>query len=99
MGVLDMPKAMYKAQQAKKKMQKIQVVGQHGSVSVLMNGLNDIVEIEINEDAFGDNEDMTTMLKRIAEDTKKAIADAKKALEKEMMNSANLDDIKEMLGM
>ncbi len=104
MGVLDFPKAMYKAQQAKKKMSKIEVAGQDGAVSVLMNGLNEIVEVEIDSDVLTDNDmisrdELERILKKLAEQFRKANADAKKQLEKEMMNSANLDDIKEMLGM
>ncbi|MCA9381244.1 YbaB/EbfC family nucleoid-associated protein [Candidatus Dojkabacteria bacterium] len=101
---MNVPKAMYKAQQAKKQMSKIQVAGVDGEVSVLMNGLNEIVEIEIDEDALTDSDSISRdeferIIKNLKKQFKNAVADAKKQLEKEMMNSANLDDIKEMLGL
>ena len=104
MGIMNVPKAMYKAQQAKKQMSKIQVAGVDGEVSVLMNGLNEIVEIEIDEDALTDSDSISRdeferIIKNLKKQFKNAVADAKKQLEKEMMNSANLDDIKEMLGL
>ena len=101
---MNVPKAMYKAQQAKKQMSKIQVAGVDGEVSVLMNGLNEIVEIEIDEDALTDSDSISRdeferIIKNLKKQFKNAVADEKKQLEKEMMNSANLDDIKEMLGL
>ena len=101
---MNVPKAMYKAQQAKKQMSKIQVAGTSGSVSILMNGLNEIVEIEIDEEGLTDSDTISRdefekILKKLKDQFKSAMSDAKKQLEKEMMNSANLDDIKEMLGL
>ncbi|MCA9386420.1 YbaB/EbfC family nucleoid-associated protein [Candidatus Dojkabacteria bacterium] len=104
MGIMNVPKAMYKAQQAKKQMSKIQVAGTSGSVSILMNGLNEIVEIEIDEEGLTDSDTISRdefekILKKLKDQFKNAMSDAKEQLEKEMMNSANLDDIKEMLGL
>jgi DNA-binding protein YbaB len=104
MGMLNMPKAMYKAQQAKKQMSKIEAAGAHGSVSVLMNGLNEIVEVEIDVEDMIDGEtiskkDFEKAMSDVQNSFKKAVAEAKKRIEKEMMSSANLDDIKGMLGM
>lgn len=101
---MDVPKAMYKAQQAKKKMSRIEVAGQNGAVSVLMNGLNEIVEVEIDDEELMDSDSMSPeefarAMKKLADQFKKAVADAKKQLEKEMMNSTSIDELKDMLGM
>lgn len=99
-----MPKAMYKAQQAKKQMSKLEAAGSHGAVSVLMNGLNEIVEVEIDSENFLDGDsisrnDFDKAMSEVQNSFKKAVADAKKQIEKQLMSSANLDDIKGMLGL
>ena len=104
MSLLNAPKAMYKAQQAKKQMSKIEVAGRNGNVSVLMNGLNDIVEVEIDkENLLGSDsisrDEFSKIANKLSEEFKKAVADAKKQLEKEIMNSSSMEDIKGMLGL
>jgi DNA-binding protein YbaB len=106
MGVLNVPKAVYKAQQAKKKMSKIQAAGKDEAVSILMNGLSEVAEVEIDSDdlmSYFDGMDIDPKLvekisKRLSKNFLKAYADAKKQIEKQLMSSASLDDLKEMLG-
>jgi DNA-binding protein YbaB len=103
MGILGIPKAIQKANAAKKQMQSIQSLGQSGVVSILLNGINEIEEIEIESNmliqGFGLNEDQAVRIaKRIAEDLKKSYADAKKQIEKKIVQNTSIDDLKELLG-
>ncbi len=105
MNILNVPKAVYKAQQAKKKMSQIQVAGVSGNLSLLVNGLNEIEEIEVDYEALKnelnldiDDEVIKQIVKNITKNAKSAFADARKQLEKELMNSTNLDDLKSLLG-
>jgi DNA-binding protein YbaB len=106
MGVLNVPKAVYKAQQAKKKMSKIQAAGKDEVISILMNGLSEVAEVEVDHielmDYFEgldiDPKLLEKISKRISKNFLKAYADAKKQIEKQLMSSASLDDLKEMLG-
>lgn len=103
MGILGIPKAIQKANAAKKQMQSIQSLGQSGVVSILLNGINEIEEIEIESNmliqGFGLNEDQAVRIaKRIAEDFKKSYADAKKQIEKKIVQNTSIDDLKELLG-
>lgn len=105
MSILNAPKAVYKAQQAKKQMEKIQAAGISDGVSILTNGLNDVVDVEIDIDMYRDilgesfdEEKMKKLLMKLAEGFKKASADAKKHLERELMASTSLDDLKGLLG-
>lgn len=102
---MDVPKALYKAQQAKGKMSKIQAAGKNGAVAVLLNGLSEVKEVEISIDELrellGDSvseQDLKIIAKQLSKQFKKALEDAKKALEKEMMNSADLDELKNLFG-
>ncbi|MDQ6985887.1 MAG: hypothetical protein Q9M91_07875 [Candidatus Dojkabacteria bacterium] len=108
MGVLGVPKAIYKAQQAKKKMSQIQAAGKEGMVGVLLNGLNDIEEDEIDRIELKSElenlgvkttEDQVDKLADLLEkQIKKAFAAAKKNLEKELISSTSLEDLKGLLG-
>lgn len=99
-----MPKAIYKAQQAKKKMAQIEVVGVSETVNILINGINEVLEVDVNTESMRSqfptmsNEDLEKLVKKLKEDIKAAINDGKKKLEKELMNSANLDELKGLLG-
>lgn len=100
MGMLDVPKALYKAQQAKKRMEKIRAAGAEGAVSVLMNGLGEIEEVEIDRALFAEliQKDSNDAASTLEDQIKKAIAKAKKELEKQLMSSTDLNDLKSLLG-
>ncbi len=105
MGVFNVPKALYKAQQAKNQMSKLKAAGQQGPVGILVNGLNEIVEVEIDVDSlsamFEDSIPRNTLEKIaniLSQSTKKAFADAKKQIEQELIKSTSLDDLKDLLG-
>lgn len=108
MGVFDVPKAVYKAKQAQKRMSKIQAAGKYGVVGILLNGLNNVEEVEIDAEALKEHfvemeiavtdEQIEKLAKRLEEQTKKAFEAARKSLEKELINSTSLDDLKGMLG-
>ncbi len=91
MGVFDVPKALYKAQQAKSKMGKIQVAGKEGAVAVLLNGLSEVKEVEIDIEILKEEfpelteDQLKKLAKLLAKQFKKALADGKKSLEKELM--------------
>lgn len=103
MSLLNAPKAIYKAQQAKKQMSKIQAAGMADGVSILLNGLNDVVEIEIEETYVSDllsqhGQNAAKVKDALQKSIKNAFADAKKQLEKELVSSTSLEDLKELLG-
>lgn len=103
MGILGIPKAIQKANAAKKQMQSIQSLGQSGDISILLNGINEIEEIEIESNKFiqdfGLSKDQASRIARkLAEDFKKAYADAKKQIEKKIVQNTSIDDLKELLG-
>lgn len=103
MNVLGAPKAIYKAQQAKKKMSQLQAAGQSNSVAILLNGLNELVEVELNatalRDVLGDVSDdkLQRLSEALSKDLKKAFADAKKQIEQLLMSSTSIEDLKELL--
>lgn len=106
MGLMDNVSMMRKAMQAKNRMKNIQAAGQSDPVSVLLNGLNDVVEVEIDKDGFlrlleGASVDEATLnkiIKKLKESIKTAMNDAKKQLEKELVSSTNMDELRSMLG-
>ena len=103
MGITSAPKALYKAQQAKKRMSKIQAAGQSDSIAVLMNGLNEIEEVELNYEFIAEEFDvdidkLKKLSEKLSKDIKKAFADAKKQIEQELISSTSLDDLKGLLG-
>jgi DNA-binding protein YbaB len=104
MNVLGAPKAIYKAQQAKKKMQQMQAAGQSGLVAVLLNGLNELVEVELNpaevKNILGSSvsdEVLANLSAKLSEDLKKSFSQAKKQIEQLLMSSTSLDDLKDLL--
>ncbi len=106
MGVLDIPKAVYKAQQAKKKMSKMEVVGTSEFLDILVNGINEVKDAEINKaklkETFADfnlsDDFFEKLAKLLASSIKDAFNDSKKKLEKELMNSTDLEELKGLLG-
>lgn len=105
MGVLDIPKMIAKANEARKKAKQVKAAGTAGSVSILIDGLMDWVEEEVNEEdilqrvgATGESaEKVKKTIKVLRDDFKNAFKDAKKHLEKEMQSSISQDDIKDLL--
>ncbi|RMD77636.1 YbaB/EbfC family DNA-binding protein [Candidatus Dojkabacteria bacterium] len=110
MGVFDMAKLAQKAMQARKKISKLTAVGSSGSVSLLINGLYEFLEIEINGEKLiegskiltgADPETIREIVGEITSiikfDVLKAYERARAALEKEMSTS-NIEDLKDLLG-
>lgn len=105
MGILDTAKMVNKARQAKKKMEQVEAVGKEGSTAVLINGLYEISDIEIDIDEFiaelnnsVDEETAEKIAATLKKNIMKAMKNAKKQLEKELANMTSLDDLKNMLG-
>lgn len=106
MGVLNVPKALYKAQQAKKRMSKIEAAGKDESVVIVMNGLSEITEVDFEMEEFKSlfadkglsDSQIEEISKKLSKNFKKAFEDAKKQIEKELMSSTSLDDLKGLLG-
>jgi len=106
MGVLDIPKMIAKAREAQNRAKKIQAAGQHGSASMLVNGLIDWVEDEVSVDAVMQKANISAdqkalvekVVKITREDLRLSFEDAKKQLQKKMQETMNVDDIKDLLG-
>ncbi len=106
MGVLDIPKMIAKAREAQNRAKKIEAAGKHGSASILVNGLIDWVEDEINLDAVMQKANVSEenrvlaekIVKTVREDLRLSFEDAKKQLQKKMQETMNVDDIKDLLG-
>lgn len=94
MGVLDMAKMIRKAQQTKGVMKKVTAAGRSRSqrTAILLNGLNDIEEIEFSEELM-QNCDAKLLEREVIE----AFKDAKKNLEKELAQTMDMDSIRDML--
>lgn len=99
-----MAKMASKAMKARGMMKKIQAAGQAGVVSLIINGLYSVSEIEIdreklNEKIAGKDTDsaVTETINTLKNDFQEAVEDAKKQLEKEMMNATSIDDLRDML--
>ncbi len=106
MGILDSAKMLRQAMQAKKKMSQIKGVGQAGIIKgIIIDGLYTVSALEVNKDEltsrlskFGSTESLINEVSRLIEqDTKAAMADAKKHLEKQMASATSLDDLRSML--
>lgn len=102
MNILGIPRAIQKANQAKKQMQAIQSLGESGAVRLLLNGINEIEEVEIDQGflmQFGLSSDISEKLARqLAEDIKKSYTNAKKDIEKKIVQNTSIDDLRELLG-
>lgn len=95
MGIIDTAKMIRKAQQAKSQMGKIEVIGRSksGNLSILMNGLTEIVEVNVEEAIMVG---LTT--KQLQKEIKEAYSDARKQLELAMRNNMSMDSLKDLLG-
>ncbi len=103
--MMDTAKMLNEARKARKKMSQMQVAGQSGSMAVLMNGLYDVEDVDIDADKLKEElgDSFTDeQIKKITENAKKRIKesmnDAKKQLEKELASMTSLDDLKNLLG-
>lgn len=102
--MLDLPRLALKARKMQNQMQSIKAVGKSGSIALIINGVYSIIEIEpdyqellkkfpeISEDV------LRKIITSVANDTKKAVEDAKAQLQKEMAANTSLDDLRGMLG-
>lgn len=93
--------AANKLWQAQRKIKKIEAVGQANAVSVLINGVYEVDEIEIDSDKLISEFDVDeSTAKKLAlffkKDFKKAMDEAKKNLEKQLRGNTNLDDLKNL---
>lgn len=94
MGMMDTAKMVRKAMQAKSQMQKITAVGRSksGKTAVLINGLNDVLELEIDPTLISNQN-----VNEVEIDVIEAFKDARKNLEKTMADGLNMEDIRDML--
>lgn len=94
MGVLDVAKMVRKAQQTKGLMKKVTAAGRSRSqrTAILLNGLNDIEEIDFAPEVL-ENRDGKEVEREVIE----AFKDAKKNLEKELAQTMDMDSIRDML--
>ncbi len=94
MGIIDMGKALRKAQQTKSAMKNLQAVGQSKSkrTAVLLNGINEMVELTFEDELVQESD-----AKQLAKEVIQAYDEARKDLEKQMANSMNMDDIRDLL--
>lgn len=92
---MDMAKMVRKAQQTRSSMKKVQAAGKSksGLTAVLLNGLNDIEEIEFADELFESCPDKKTITKEV----KEAYADAKKVLEQQLAQNMSLDNLRDLL--
>ena len=95
MGILNSAKMLRKAQQAKSSMKSIAVAGKSksGMTALLLNGLNEIQEIEFADELMNDL-NKQKLVREIIE----AFSDAKHELEKQLAATMDMDSIREMLG-
>lgn len=89
-----MAKMARKAQQTRSAMKKVTAAGRSksGLTIVLLNGLNDMEEIEFDP-SLADDCDLDTL----AREVKEAFQDAKKALEKVLAESMDVDSLRDLL--
>ncbi len=103
MGVLDLPKLALKARKMQSQMQATKSVGKSGTIALIINGVYSIVEVEPDYEELKKRfptipEDvLRKLVTTIANDTKKAVDDAKNQLQKEMAANTSLDDLRGML--
>lgn len=100
---MDMAKMARQAMAARSKMSKIKAAGKHGSLAMVIDGLYNVTDIEINKDELraelGDIEDglLDKIVRVFSKNIQKASADTKKALEKELSQNTSMEDLKSML--
>lgn len=100
-----MAKLLRNAQQARKKMGDMRGVGKSGSVGIIINGMYQPLEIEVDEAElrnmlarFNIEDKLIREIKNIFEkDIKNSLASANKDLQTEMSKSTSMDDFKKML--
>ncbi len=94
MGILNSAKMLRKAQKAKSSMKAIAVAGKSksGMTAILLNGLNEIQEIEFADELM-ENVNKQKLTKEVIE----AFNDAKHELEKQLASTMDMDSIRDML--
>lgn len=107
MGVFDMARMAQKAMAAKAKMSKMTAAGQKGSVGILINGLYEVLKVEISSQVLRDSlggltsvseSDLSEIISKIERDFIESNKEARQNLEKDMSNSTNFEDLKDILG-
>lgn len=88
--------AINQARQQQNKMKAVEVFGESRDhlVKVHINGLQELVNITIDESLLSPNK-----AKNLKSDIIHAYKDAQKKLQKELMNSMDMEEMKKMLGM
>jgi DNA phosphorothioation-dependent restriction protein DptG len=99
MGIVDKAKDLYgmnkQAKAMKKKMEKQEIVGEANNkkVKLYMNAAQELNDVYIDEEWFEN-----ASAKDVSKAIKKAFKDYQKKLQKVMMNSFDMDQLKDMLG-
>ncbi len=90
---MDTMKVARKAQQARSEMSKLSVAGQSrsGGVAMLLNGLNEIEEISFSDELLSD-----VSAEKLEKEVIEAYDTARKALEKELAGTMDMDSIRDM---
>lgn len=99
MGMFDQLKDVYKLQKEAREMQKkmkaltIEAYSDDEDVKVVMNGMQEVEEIEINDELMNPDKK-----KYLIKAIKEALKDGQKKLQKELAKDMDIDQIKNMLG-
>jgi DNA-binding YbaB/EbfC family protein len=90
----DIMKLRSEAKKMQEQMKQVMATGESkkGLVKVTLNGAQELVDININEELFTDKVELKKHIKD-------AFADAQKKIQKEMAKGMDLDQLKGMLGM
>lgn len=98
-----MAKMAQKAMQAQKQMSKIKAAGKSSYLGVLIDGLYNVSDSEVNREELKNELDLglddraiEKIAKSIEKHTKDSFNNANKALKEELKNSTNLDDLKNL---
>lgn len=99
-----MAKMAQKAMKARSAMSKIKAAGKNGSLAMAIDGLYNVTDVEVDKETLKSEigyeiEDrvLEKVINVFKNNIKRASADTKKALEKELQNNTSMDDLKSML--
>lgn len=104
--MFDMAKMAQKAMAAKAKMSKMTAAGQKGSVGMLINGLYEVLKVEVDSQELRDSlgglnsisdSDLSSIISKLERDFVEANKDARQNLEKDMAANTSIDDLKDIL--
>ncbi len=102
-----MAKLAKKAMEAKKKMSSFQSAGVSGGVGILINGLYDLLKVEISKERYiqslpflqnYDSDELNIFLERLQEDFLNSYKKARQELDKMLSSNTNIEDLKGFLG-